>query len=208
MLQELKSLYHLLIMSLTWGTHSQRPGVIPLTLVVKIWTRTQRCMLGTAITVVGSSWAGPALWRSRYSTMMVRWVILFLKFWENCIWCVPKLTFWVHWFQNYFGFCSMTLPSHVSHFCQRVLVLHHNGHTAPKFNWVITFMTFIIPQNLYEYHSSEPGTFQFERRGHLVKESCGEALLSVLRSVSLLFFSRIMNIQPASLYVGKASKKS
>merc|ERR1712130_718182 len=30
-------------------------------------------------------------------------------------------------------------------------------------------------------NDDEPGTFQFERRGHLVKESCGEALLSVLR---------------------------
>jgi len=30
-------------------------------------------------------------------------------------------------------------------------------------------------------NDDEPGTFQFERRGHLVKESCGEANLSVLR---------------------------
>ena len=102
----------------------------------------------------------------------------------------------------------MTVPSHVSNFCQRVLVFHHNGHIAPKFNLVITFLTFIIAQNFYEYHSSEPGTFQFERRGHLVKESCGEALLSVLRSVSLLFGGQnYESRQPASLYFGKASKK-
>ena len=195
-------------MALTWGTHSQRPGVIPLTLVVKSEPGPNVACWG-----LRSQWWGQVGQDQHYGDQdPQRWwyvgVILFLKFWENCIWCVPKLTFWVHWFQNYFGFCSMTLPSHVSHFCQRVLVLYHNGHTAPKFNWVITFMTFIIPQKFYWYHSSEPGTFQFERRGHLVKESCGEALLSVLRSVSLLFFSRIMNIQPASLYVGKASKKS
>merc|ERR1712088_577644 len=30
-------------------------------------------------------------------------------------------------------------------------------------------------------NDDEPGTFQFERRGHLVKESCGEANLSVIR---------------------------
>jgi hypothetical protein len=29
----------------------------------------------------------------------------------------------------------------------------------------------------------EPGTFMFEKRGHLVKESCGEAVLSVIRWV-------------------------
>ena len=28
---------------------------------------------------------------------------------------------------------------------------------------------------------TEPGTFQFEKRGHLVKESCGDAVISVLR---------------------------
>ena len=28
---------------------------------------------------------------------------------------------------------------------------------------------------------SEPGTFQFEKRGHLVKESCGNAVLSIMR---------------------------
>ena len=28
---------------------------------------------------------------------------------------------------------------------------------------------------------SDPGSFQFEKRGHLVKESCGEAVLSVIR---------------------------
>ena len=129
-------------------------------------------------------------------------VILLLK-----CWCVPKLISWVHWLQNCFGFFSMTVPSHVGDFCQRLLVLHHNGHIAPRFNLVLTFMTFIIPQNFYDfYHSSEPGTFQFERRGHLVKESCGEALLSVLRSVSLLFGGRIMNIHLALLYFGKALK--
>jgi len=30
-------------------------------------------------------------------------------------------------------------------------------------------------------NDDEPGTFQFEKRGHLVKESCGDALLSVIR---------------------------
>jgi len=30
-------------------------------------------------------------------------------------------------------------------------------------------------------NDDEPGTFEFEKRGHLVKESCGEALLSVVR---------------------------
>jgi len=30
-------------------------------------------------------------------------------------------------------------------------------------------------------NDDEPGTFQFEKRGHLVKESCGNALLSVIR---------------------------
>ncbi len=28
---------------------------------------------------------------------------------------------------------------------------------------------------------SEPGTLQFDKRGHLVKESCGEASISVVR---------------------------
>ena len=134
-------------MALTWGTHSQRPGVIPLTLVVKSEPGPNVACWG-----LRSQWWGQVGQDQHYGDQdPQRWwyvgVILFLKFWENCIWCVPKLTFWVHWFQNYFGFCSMTLPSHVSHFCQRVLVLYHNGHTAPKFNWVITFMTFIIPQN-------------------------------------------------------------
>ena len=32
---------------------------------------------------------------------------------------------------------------------------------------------------------SDPGSFQFEKRGHLVKESCGEAVLSVIRFESL-----------------------
>jgi solute carrier family 8 (sodium/calcium exchanger) len=30
-------------------------------------------------------------------------------------------------------------------------------------------------------NDDEPGTFQFEKRGHLVKESCGNALLSIIR---------------------------
>jgi len=30
-------------------------------------------------------------------------------------------------------------------------------------------------------NDDEPGTFQFEKRGHLVKESCGDALISVVR---------------------------
>merc|ERR1719446_273742 len=30
-------------------------------------------------------------------------------------------------------------------------------------------------------NDDEPGTFQFEKRGHLVKESCGNAMLSVVR---------------------------
>jgi solute carrier family 8 (sodium/calcium exchanger) len=30
-------------------------------------------------------------------------------------------------------------------------------------------------------NDDEPGTFQFEKRGHLVKESCGDALISVIR---------------------------
>ena len=30
-------------------------------------------------------------------------------------------------------------------------------------------------------NDDEPGTFQFEKRGHLVKESCGNAVLSVIR---------------------------
>ena len=32
---------------------------------------------------------------------------------------------------------------------------------------------------------SDPGSFQFEKRGHLVKESCGEAVLSVIRFQTL-----------------------
>ena len=32
---------------------------------------------------------------------------------------------------------------------------------------------------------SDPGSFQFEKRGHLVKESCGEAVLSVIRFKTL-----------------------
>ena len=30
-------------------------------------------------------------------------------------------------------------------------------------------------------NDDEPGTFQFEKRGHLVKESCGNAVISVIR---------------------------
>merc|ERR1711962_1070387 len=30
-------------------------------------------------------------------------------------------------------------------------------------------------------NDDDPGSFQFEKRGHLVKESCGEAVLSVIR---------------------------
>ena len=42
---------------------------------------------------------------------------------------------------------------------------------------------------------SDPGSFQFEKRGHLVKESCGEAVLSVIRFQTL---PRIMNLPLSS----------
>ena len=54
---------------------------------------------------------------------------------------------------------------------------YHGDHHPQRWRWVS-----LINKWKYTFRPiSDPGSFQFEKRGHLVKESCGEAVLSVIR---------------------------
>ena len=68
-------------------------------------------------------------WRRRGRSLTLRYftrAILILIFSEILILHIPKFCYLVHWFQNYFWFCSATLLSHVGTFGQRPPVLHWN----------------------------------------------------------------------------------
>ena len=54
---------------------------------------------------------------------------------------------------------------------------HHGDHDPQRW-WSVQVLESLIFNQIL---SSDPGSFQFEKRGHLVKESCGEAVLSVIR---------------------------
>ena len=54
----------------------------------------------------------------------------------------------------------------------------YHGDYDPQRWWSVQVLESLIFDQLL---SSDPGSFQFEKRGHLVKESCGEAVLSVIR---------------------------
>lgn len=47
---------------------------------------------------------------------------------------------------------------------------------------LLSFFVAVDAQIVTSNFFSEPGTFTFEKRGHLVKESCGDAMISVVRS--------------------------
>ena len=59
--------------------------------------------------------------------------------------------------------------------------MHLNPFSKLNTNMWPFFIINDLHFRLLLFHIPEPGTFQFEKRGHLVKESCGNALISVIR---------------------------
>ena len=83
-------------------------------------------------------------WRRRGRSLTLRYftrAILILIFSEILILHIPKFCYLVHWFQNYFWFCSATLLSHVGTFGQRPPILHwnYNGEFSTKIRFGVNF---------------------------------------------------------------------